>query len=82
MTAQPNNPQAFPCLDNDGFMLSMRDPGMTLRDWLAGQCLNGYMSQEDTALPPGETIENVRRKACASWYAWADAMLAERERAA
>lgn len=32
------NPQAYPCLDSNCGELSMRDPGMTLRDWFAGQC--------------------------------------------
>jgi hypothetical protein len=34
-----DNPQAFPCLDSSGYGLSMRDPGMTLRDYYAGQAL-------------------------------------------
>ena len=38
-----NNPQAYPCLDNNGSGLSMRDPGMTLRDWFAGQALASTM---------------------------------------
>jgi len=33
------NPQAYPCLDSSGYGLSMRDPGMTLRDYFAGQSL-------------------------------------------
>lgn len=33
------NPQAYPCLDSSGEGLSMRDPGMTLLDYFAGQAL-------------------------------------------
>jgi len=44
-----DNPQAFPCLDNsgEGFGLSMRDPGMTLRDWFAGQALAARAGNQD-----------------------------------
>lgn len=68
----PDNPQAYPCLDSSGDGLSMRDPGMTLRDWFAGQALVGYLA--GTAFPtlPAE----VRARAA---YAVADAMLAERQ---
>lgn len=43
-----DNPQAFPCLDNDGYTLSMRDPGMTLLDYFAGQALAGYFAAPHT----------------------------------
>ncbi len=52
--------------------------GMELRDWFAGQAMNGFFSQYDTPIPAGQTIEQVRETACASWYAWADAMLKAR----
>jgi len=70
------NPQAFPCLDNDGYTLSMRDPGMTLLDYFAGQALPAVMHlcAKDT-LRPDETLEqSFARKA----YDLAAAMLAER----
>jgi hypothetical protein len=31
--------QAFPCLDFDGYNLAMRDPGMTLREYVAAAAL-------------------------------------------
>lgn len=73
-----DNPQAFPCLDSSCGGLSMRDPGMTLRDWFAGQALTSTMrlvtGSESEA---GETMaQTFARRA----YALADAMLAERER--
>ena len=39
-------PQAFPCLDSNEYGLSMRDPGMDLRDWFAGQALSGFLASE------------------------------------
>ena len=65
----PDNPQAYPCLDSYG--LSIYDPGMTLRDWFAGQALAGLMLKD----PWGDPC-------MLSSYAYnaADAMLAEREK--
>lgn len=40
----PANPQAYPCLDSSCGELSMRDPGMTLRDYFAGQALGSAMA--------------------------------------
>ena len=47
------NPQAYPCLDNSGCGLSMRDPGMTLLDYFAGQALAGMLTSphNDDATP-------------------------------
>jgi hypothetical protein len=64
-----SNPQAFPCLDSSGGGLSMRDPGMTLRDYFAGQCI---------LASPGDDYSPAEFARAA--YALADAMLAERER--
>ena len=73
-----NNPQAYPCLDNNGSGLSMRDPGMTLRDWFAGQALASTMrlvTSHESA--PGEGMaQTFARRA----YEMADAMLAAREK--
>lgn len=70
----PENPPAFPCLDNNGDGLSMRYFGMTLRDHFAGQALTGFVT---LAHPDGEPIMGAAdtAKAC---YNYADAMLAER----
>lgn len=66
----PYNPQAYPCLDSSGDGLYMRDPGMTLRDWFAGQALSRLMLKD----PWGDPC-------MLSNYAYnaADAMLAEKE---
>lgn len=71
-------PQAFPCLDrSEGMGLSMRDPGMTLRDWFAGQALVSLANEHHgNDWGPGGIEHGPRcaRKA----YAIADAMLAAR----
>ena len=61
------NPPAFP---EPGF----RQPGMTLRDWFAGQALVGFMASESgiQAYPADWAAERA--------YLMADAMLTERER--
>lgn len=65
------NPQAFPvplCVGpNDDLYPAY--PGMTLRDWFAGQTVAGLV--RDYTMP-----ENIAREA----YAIADAMLAQRGR--
>lgn len=60
---------AFPTLDNAGHGLSLREHGMSLRDWFAGQALAGIIT-----LRPNTADE-------AAWAAYeaADAMLAARE---
>lgn len=62
--------------------------GMTLRDWFAGQAINGLCSlADDRSIPMDKTPEekeeqfNEWAKADAKWsYCIADAMLAARER--
>ena len=68
MSDKPENPQAYPCLDSSGYGLSMRDPGMTLRDYFAGQAI--VMCLKDMNKP----YWGWAREA----YEIADAMLAER----
>ena len=68
-----DNPQAFPCLDSSGYGLSMHDPGMTLRDWFAGQALAGLCANLG-AYSKGTLATN----AAIRCYAMADALLSER----
>ena len=79
MTNKPENPPAFPrpySKDDFGDFVQDCPPqsGMTLRDWFAGQALNGMMVGEvghDT-----DRYNIIARRA----NAIADAMLTERER--
>lgn len=67
MTDKPENPPAFPRL-GEGFGSPKYDtPGMTLRDWFAGQ-----------ALANPEMLSFKREHAARMSYEIADAMLAER----
>jgi hypothetical protein len=78
-----SNPQAFPCLDSSGYGLSMRDPGMTLRDWFAGQALAAMSDVRDDGDYSEMTRDAGRPELEARWiataaYRIADAMMAER----
>ena len=69
MSSKYDGGTAFPCEQSqaqDGTWNQAFDPGMTLRDYFAGQAL-------------AEIAESNRPAACAKWaYQIADAMLAER----
>jgi hypothetical protein len=67
------NPQAFPSGDKAAFPTATYEPGMTLRDWFAGQALAGLLADSDMASTPTGFAEGA--------YQYADAMLAERARA-
>ena len=79
---------AFPCGSYDPTTAAEQAPvvsGMSMRDWFAGQALQGVLSSEDRAhqLEDGETIEDAKRRIqreFATWcYQMADAMIAESE---
>jgi len=67
------NPQAYPCLDSSGYGLSMRDPGMTLRDYFAGQ-----VAPTALAWSIDECDDDHHIMAAKLAYQFADAMLAQR----
>ena len=73
-----NNPPAFPGQprDSSGAPCGDHMPGMTLRDWFAGQALPQVMA----LYPEGVTPDRVKTIAKAS-YAIADVMLAGRAKA-
>jgi hypothetical protein len=73
-------PQAFPCLDSSDGMLSMRDPGMTLRDWFAGQALIALVNNAGDE-PLSDICAGIRagKPLAVGAYAIADAMLAARK---
>lgn len=66
-----NNPSAFP-VPNDANVNG--DPGMTLRDWFAGQAMQGICAHVDSW---GLSVPGIADQA----YEIADAMLAERAKA-
>lgn len=73
----PENPPAFPsvCLGDPDHPASI--PGMTLRDWLAGQALVGtIMDQASWGVDHSKTAPDFARIA----YDIADAMLAARSK--
>lgn len=78
-----SNPQAFPHVEPRDPQFSSGQPGMTLRDWFAGQALAGLCANHgtlDQLIGLGFTGSKDLLAECA--YAHADAMLAERERTA
>jgi len=76
--SKPENPQAFPCetfMEATNRVMSERDrktthPGMTLRDYFAGQALSV------TDIGTGITAKGIANKC----YSVADAMLKERKK--
>lgn len=84
MTDQPENPQAYPCLDDSGFgSLSMRDPGMTLRDRIAIAALPAIITATSNGQhQPGANLEGatITEGMAHDAYAVADAMLRERSK--
>lgn len=70
-------PQAFPCLDSSEGGLAMRDPGMTLRDWFAGQVMATCFEMNHGNDWGKNGTEHAPRSARLA-YAYADAMIAAR----
>ena len=64
MAEEPNTDTAFPAMTPGGYCT----PGMTLRDWFAGQALAGYLQSH----MPNDRIAD-------DCYGIADAMLVARE---
>jgi len=72
-----DNPPAFPIPDvrtHDGFGVSEGSPGMSLRDWFAGQAIGHIMGAALNTSGPMAAPSKIAGAA----YATADAMLAAR----
>ena len=83
MPRQNDGGPAFPIPDvygPDGCGIAQGAPGMSLRDWFAGQALIGFVTV--SLQQPGVTTSDNAAKAAARYargaYMVADAMLAER----
>ena len=72
----PENPPAFPVAWDTP---NAPEPGMSLRDWFAGQALAGDLaSQSPDSEWPNIAGDQVIRERARFLYRFADAMLAER----
>ena len=67
MSDEPNTETAFPAMTPGGYCT----PGMTLRDWFAGQALAALIASEVNETSHGDSEDA---------YMYADAMLAARDR--
>lgn len=79
MSAEPENPKAFPRQDD---IFEHGEVGMTLRDYYAGQALIGIVSSNDPAVGKIAQKSNteVQDLVAEMSYVYADAMLAERSK--
>lgn len=64
---------AFPVMWQDGDGRWVDSPGMSLRDWFAGQALTGWLASVDVIIST-----SMAQKAAEQSYLLADAMLAAR----
>lgn len=71
----PDNSPAFPCLDSSDGYLCLREPGMFMRDYFAGQ-----VAATALAWAIDECDEGYASVAAKLAYQFADAMLAERSK--
>lgn len=81
--SNPENPPAFPNVEPRDPQFSSAQPGMTLRDWFAGQAIGAIitsMASGDYKSPP-EGMTGAQMLARDAYYT-ADAMLAARDQKA
>jgi hypothetical protein len=79
------NPAAFPCktrknTSSDPFATprEIAHPGMTLRDYFAGQAISGYLAGVIIDTTDGGPVLEEPEVIARRCYVWADAMLAAR----
>ena len=75
-TKRDDGGPAFPFAATDPSNVPMQAPGMTLRDWFAGQALAPLLADFDSrhGIPPGDFM----RHCAVTAYRVADAMIAAR----
>jgi len=73
MKEKPKNPPAFPTLIGD-----RPHAGMTLRDYYAGQAMQGLMTMEDKGTH--KSMEDCYARIAELSYGMADAMLNQRQK--
>jgi hypothetical protein len=75
---EPAFPETYTYIDNVGILHTEYRPGMTLRDWFAGQALIGYLSNNQLSLMDGALMNPGK---AAEWsYDQANSMLSERSK--
>lgn len=74
-----NSPSAFPIPNDDRPGAYEASPGMSLRDWFAGQALAGLMANASMPFAP-DYAECEPQQIAESSYDIADAMLAARQK--
>lgn len=90
MSDKPTNPPAFPhqfTVQENGNDMNFLEIGMTLRDYFAGQAIVGIISGANSSESMLSAWLHESKKSCksvsqtiaAAAYAYADAMLAERD---
>lgn len=77
MTNRKDGGDAFPCAGNPEYDQFM--PGMSLRDWFAGMALQGFLAHPSDGYMGDDYDWYTEIPKTA--YKYADAMLAEREKA-
>lgn len=75
-----NSGPAFPLINRDYQEAYGGCPGMSLRDYFAGQALVGILANPGTQTKNSETLKNLYKTAAEFSYVAADAMIAQRSK--
>lgn len=74
----PENPLAFPSVENHPSFAPMHHRGMSLRDWFAGQAIAGFAGNQSWLVGVASKDANLAGTIARACFEIADAMLAER----